>query len=142
MVAVLNHGDAVLVAGFGLEVEAEGAIDGERVRGRVVAVDIGAEKDEAGKLVLVGGRVGAGHRPAHRVAADEPRAYLGVGGDDTIRGVLVKNCQVERHLDENAGDAAPLADLLEDGQVGSGLDLGPGIEDERRGRTQAGRITW
>lgn len=33
VVAVLNHGDAVLVAGFGLEVEAEGAIDGERVRG-------------------------------------------------------------------------------------------------------------
>lgn len=33
VVAVLNHDDAVLVAGFGLEVEAEGAIDGERVRG-------------------------------------------------------------------------------------------------------------
>ena len=92
-------------------------------------MDVGAEKDETGELAPTGGRIGAGHRAAHQVAAGEPRAYLGVRREGAVRGVLFKDDQVERHLDE-------------DGQVAHGLDLGPGIEDERRGRTQAGRITW
>ena len=64
-------------------------------------------------------------------------------GHHILCRVHVEDSQGEGHLHQNAGEAG-LPELVQQGQIGGGLHLGPGVEDDRGvrgiGRGEDGQI--
>ena len=84
-----------------------------------------------------------GHGPSHGVPGDVPVPDVRELGHYTLCYVYVEDSQVEGHLHQNAGEAG-LPELVQQGQIGGGLHLGPGVEDNRGvrgiGRGEDGQI--
>ena len=84
-----------------------------------------------------------GHGPAHGVAGDVPVLDIRELGHHILCRIHVEDGQVEGHLHQNAGEAG-LPELVQQGQIGGGLHLGPGVEDDRGvrgiGRGEDGQI--
>ena len=76
VVAALDLHHVLGVVDLVLHALVQGAVDGEGVGGRVVAVEIGPQQDEAVDLFGVVRRELRGHSPAQGVAGDVPVFYI------------------------------------------------------------------
>ena len=130
VIAALNFHHVLCVVDLVLHTLVQRAIDGEGVGGRIVAVEVGSQQNKAVYLVRVLGSELGGHGPAHGVTGDVPVPNVRKLGHHIFRCVHVENSQVEGHLHQNAGEAG-LPELVQQGQIGGGLHLGPGVEDDR-----------
>ena len=84
-----------------------------------------------------------GHGPAQGVAGDVPVLDVRKLLHHVLRRVRIEDGQMEGHLHQDAGEAG-LPQLVQQGQIGGPLHLGPGVEDEAGirgvGRGEDGQI--
>lgn len=93
------------------------AVNRQRVFRRIVTIEVCSQQNQAVHLVrMFSGKLGS-HRPAHGVSGNIPVLIFGELRDHLFRCVGIKNCHVEGHMYQNAGDS-PLLDLVKQRQVG------------------------
>lgn len=105
MVSALNLHNVLRAVNMILHALVEGTVDSQGIFSRIVLIDIGAHQNEAVHQVRMFRGESGGHGAAHGMSGNVPVPVFREPGDDFPGRIGIKNRQMERHMDQNAGDS-------------------------------------